>query len=37
MNEEKGVAAIPEVDSVWPDPEWSKTFLVSVDPEEVDS
>ena len=33
----RAVAAIPEVDSVWPDAEWSKTFLVSVRPEEVDS
>lgn len=33
----RAVAAISGVDSVWPDTEWPKTFLVSVDPEEVDS
>lgn len=33
----RAVAAIPEVDSVWPDAEWSKTFLASVDLEEADS
>lgn len=33
----RAVAVIPEVDGVWLDPEWPKTFLVSVDPEEVDS
>ena len=33
----RAVAAIPGVDSVWPDLEWPKTFLVSVDLEEVDS
>lgn len=33
----RAVAAIPEVNSVWPDPEWSKTFLVSLDLEEADS
>ena len=31
------VAAIPEVDSVWPDAEWPKAFFASVRPEEVDS
>lgn len=33
----RAVAAIPEVGSVWPDSEWPKTFLVSVDLEEADS
>ena len=33
----RAVAAIPTVDTVWPDPAWLKTFLVSVDLEEVDS
>lgn len=33
----RAVAAIPEVNSVWPDPEWLKTFLVSVDLEGADS
>lgn len=33
----RAVAAIPGVDSVWPDPEWPKTFLVAVDLEEADS
>lgn len=33
----RAVAAIPGVDGVWPDPEWPKTFLVSVDLEEADS
>ena len=33
----RAVAAIPGVNSVWPDPSWLKTFLVSVDPEEDDS
>lgn len=33
----RAVAAIPEVDSVWADPEWLRTFLVSVDPEVADS
>lgn len=33
----RAVSAIPDVDSVWLDPEWLKTFLVSVRPEEVDS
>lgn len=33
----RAVAAIPEVDSVWPDTAWPKTFLVSVRSEEVDS
>lgn len=33
----RAVAAIPEASSVWPDPEWLRTFLVSVDLEEVDS
>ena len=33
----RAVAAISGVDSVWPDMEWPKTFLVSVDLEEVDS
>lgn len=33
----RAVAAIPEVDSVWPDPGWPKTFLVSVGPERADS
>lgn len=34
MNESKSV---PDVESVWPDTARSKTFLVSVHPEEVDS
>lgn len=33
----RAVAAIPEVDSVRPDSEWLKTFLVSVNLEEADS
>lgn len=33
----RAVAAIPCVDSVWPDPEWLRTFLVSVDLEGADS
>lgn len=33
----RAVDAIPEVDSVWPDARWLKTFLVSVRLEEVDS
>lgn len=33
----RAVAAIPRVDSVWPDARWPKTFFVSVIPEEVDS
>ena len=33
----RAVAAIPEVDSVWPDSEWPKTFLASVDLGVVDS
>lgn len=33
----RAVAAIPGVDSVWPDPAWSKTFLVSVGSEVADS
>lgn len=33
----RAVAAIPEVGSVWPDPEWSKAFLASVDLEGADS
>ena len=33
----RAVAAIPGVNTVWPDPEWLKTFLVSVDLEEADS
>lgn len=33
----RAVAAIPGVDSVWPDSAWLKTFLVSVDLEEADS
>lgn len=33
----RAVAAIPGVDGVWPDPEWLKTFLVSVDLEGADS
>ena len=31
------VAADPAVGDVWPDSAWSRTFLVSVRPEEVDS
>ena len=33
----RAVAAVPEVDGVWPDMEWPKTFLASVRPEGVDS
>lgn len=33
----RAVAAIPEVDSVWLDMEWRRTFFASVRPEEVDS
>lgn len=33
----RAVAAIPEVNGVWPDPGWLKTFLASVDLEEADS
>lgn len=33
----RAVAAIPRVDSVWPDERWPKTFLASVLPEEIDS
>jgi hypothetical protein len=33
----RAVAAIPEVDSVWLDAKWLKTFFASVRPEEVDS
>ena len=33
----RAVAAIPEVSSVWPDQEWVKTLLVSVDLGEADS
>ena len=33
----RAVAAIPGVDSVWPDPSWLKASLVSVDLEEADS
>lgn len=33
----RAVAAIPGVDSVWPDMDWPKTFLASVRPEEIDS
>lgn len=33
----RAVAAISGVDSVWPDPEWSRTFLASVDSEVADS
>lgn len=32
----RAVAAIPGVDSVWPDPAWGRTFLVSVRREGVD-
>lgn len=32
----RAVDAIPGVDSVWPDPEWLKTFLVSLDLGEAD-
>lgn len=35
--EEERIAAIPEVDSVWPDAKWSKAFLVSADLEGADS
>lgn len=31
----RAVAAIPAVDSVWPDPVWGRTFLVSVRSEGV--
>lgn len=33
----RAVAAIPDVDSVWPDARWPKTFFVSVRLEEADS
>jgi len=33
----RAVAAIPEVDSVWLDAGWPKTFFASIRPEEVDS
>ena len=33
----RAVAAIPEVDGVWPDEAWPKTFFASVRLEEVDS
>lgn len=33
----RAVSAIPEVDSVWLDPAWPRTFFASVDLEEVDS
>lgn len=33
----RAVAAIPGVDSVWPDPRWPKTFLASVRLEGSDS
>mgnify|MGYP000889558181 CR=1 FL=1 len=33
----RAVAAIPEVDSVWPDQAWPKTFFASVRPEGADS
>lgn len=33
----RAVAAIPDVDSVWPDTAWPKSFLASVRFEEVDS
>lgn len=33
----RAVAAIPEVNSAWPDPAWLKTFLASVDLEEANS
>lgn len=33
----RAVAAIPGVNSVWPDQRWPKTFLVSVDLEGADS
>ena len=36
MNEGK-IAAIPGVDSVWPDMAWPKAFFASVCLEEVDS
>lgn len=32
----RAVSAVSEVNSVWPDPEWLKTFLVSVDLEGED-
>lgn len=37
MRVARAVAAIPGVDSVWPDVAWPKTFFVSVHSEEVDS
>lgn len=33
----RAVAAVPAVDSVWPDAAWPKTFFVSIRPEEIDS
>lgn len=33
----RAVAAIPAVDSVWPDTAWPKSFFASVRPEEIDS
>lgn len=33
----RAVAAVPGVDSVWPDTTWPKTFFASIRPEEVDS
>lgn len=33
----RAVAAIPGVDSVWPDMTWSRTFFASVRPEGADS
>lgn len=33
----RALKAIPGVDSVWPDEEWSRTLLVSVRPKGVDS
>ena len=33
----RAVAAIPKVNSVWPDSRWLKTLLASVDPEGADS
>lgn len=33
----RAVAATPDINSVWPDPRWPRTFLVSVDPKRADS
>lgn len=37
MNEDKDIAAIRKVDSVWPDATWPRTFFASARSERVDS